>query len=141
MKKALPPILFFLTIALMIAGLAYRYYLNKTRVNTVKVGAMSLQIEPDAAKKIAAGSSILLKPKATAAVPATQTEGAAPSITVTTPSDEVAEIDAFMPIVITAFLGLVAVGLLIWRKGDADAQKWVYSTFGAILGYWLKGGA
>jgi hypothetical protein len=140
-KKALPPILFFLTIALMIAGLAYRYYLNKTRVNTVKVGAMSLQIEPDAAKKIAAGSSILLKPKATAAVPATQTEGAAPSITVTTPSDEVAEIDAFMPIVITAFLGLVAVGLLIWRKGDADAQKWVYSTFGAILGYWLKGGA
>jgi hypothetical protein len=125
----------------MIAGLAYRYYLNKTRVNTVKVGAMSLQIEPDAAKKIAAGSSILLKPKATAAVPATQTEGAAPSITVTTPSDEVAEIDAFMPIVITAFLGLVAVGLLIWRKGDADAQKWVYSTFGAILGYWLKGGA
>jgi hypothetical protein len=140
-KKALPPILFFLTIALMIAGLAYRYYLNKTRVNTVKVGAMSLQIEPDAAKKIAAGSSILLKPKATAAVPATQTEGAAPSITVTTPSDEVAEIDALMPIVITAFLGLVAVGLLIWRKGDADAQKWVYSTFGAILGYWLKGGA
>src|ERR1700679_14599 len=125
----------------MIAGLAYRYYLNKTRVNTVKVGAMSLQIEPDAAKKIAAGSSILLKPKATAAVPATQTEGAAPSITVTTPSDEVAEIDAFMPIVITAFLGLVAVGLLIWRKGDADAQKWVYSTFGAILGYWLKGGS
>jgi len=31
-KKALPPILFFLTIALMIAGLAYRYDLNKTRV-------------------------------------------------------------------------------------------------------------
>jgi hypothetical protein len=140
-KKALPPILFFLTIALMIAGLAYRYYLNKTRVNTVKVGAMSLQIEPDAAKKIAAGSSILLRPKATAAVPTTQTKGAAPSITVTTPSDEAAEIDAFMPIAITAFLGLVAVGLLIWRKGDADAQKWVYSTFGAILGYWLKGGA
>jgi hypothetical protein len=140
-KKALPPILFFLTIALMIAGLAYRYYSNKTRVNTVKVGAMSLQIEPDAAKKIAAGSSILLKPKATAAVPATQTNGAPPSITVTTPSDEAAEIDAFMPIAITAFLGLVAVGLLIWRKGDADAQKWVYSTFGAILGYWLKGGS
>jgi hypothetical protein len=138
-KKALPPFLFFLTIALMIAGLAYRYSVNKTRVNTVKVGAMLLKIEPDAAKKIAAGSSILVKPKATAAVSATQNEGATPSITVTTPSDEAAEIDAFMPIVITAFLGLVAVGLLIWRKGDADAQKWVYSTFGAILGYWPKG--
>jgi hypothetical protein len=47
----------------------------------------------------------------------------------------------FMPMVVTGFLALVAVGFLICRKEDADAQKWVYSTFGAILGYWLKGGA
>jgi hypothetical protein len=57
------------------------------------------------------------------------------------PESSAKELQAFMPMVITGFLGLVAVGLLIWRKEDSDAQKWVYSTFGAILGYWLKGGS
>jgi hypothetical protein len=49
--------------------------------------------------------------------------------------------ESFMPIVITGFLGFTAIGLLVWRKDDPHAAKWVYSTFGAILGYWLKGGA
>jgi hypothetical protein len=43
--------------------------------------------------------------------------------------------EAYMPMAVTAFLALVAVGLLIWRHGDPHAEKWIYSTFGAILGY------
>jgi hypothetical protein len=51
------------------------------------------------------------------------------------------KVESYMPIAVTVFLGFVALGLLIWRHGDPHAEKWVYSTFGAILGYWLKGGA
>jgi hypothetical protein len=140
-KKALPPILFFVTIAVMIADLGYRYYVNKNRVNTVQVGSMFIRIEPEVAKKIAAGSPVVVKPQAVGSMPPTQTDATTPSIAVTTASDEAAQIDAFMPIIVTAFLGLVGVGVLIWKRNEADAQKWVYSTFGALLGYWLKGGA
>ena len=48
--------------------------------------------------------------------------------------------EAYVPMIGTIFLTLLAVGLLIRRKGDPDAEKWIYSTFGAILGYWLRGG-
>jgi hypothetical protein len=49
--------------------------------------------------------------------------------------------ETYMPMVVSAFLGIVAVVLLFSKRDDAEAAKWVYGTFGAILGYWLKGGA
>jgi hypothetical protein len=47
--------------------------------------------------------------------------------------------EAYMPMVITGFLALVALGLLLFRYSDPHAQKWVFGTLGSILGYWLKG--
>jgi hypothetical protein len=51
------------------------------------------------------------------------------------------KLEGYMPIAVTGFLGFIALGVLLWRHGDSHAEKWAYSTFGAILGYWLKGGA
>ena len=138
-KKALPPILFFFTIALMVAALGYRYYTENYGPGIVHYGNLTFHITKEAKSQISSGVPITLKMhQFDAEIPAQQ-PGEAPSIPVTQ-NDEAAHLETFMPMVITAFLGLVAVGLLIWRKNDADAQKWVYSTFGAILGYWLKGG-
>jgi hypothetical protein len=140
MKKALPPLLFFITIALMLAALGYRYYTDNYGPNVIRNGKITIQITEGAKSQLSAGVPITLRmhPFDTQASP--QQPGEPPSIPVR-PNDEAARLETFMPMVITAFLGLVAVGLLIWRKNDADAQKWVYITFGAILGYWLKGGA
>jgi hypothetical protein len=139
MKKALPPLVFFLTIALMVAGFWYRQSAATQNGHAVKVGKMTYHINPEVAKKLAAGSPVLVKPQQGVKEPFPETAAGTPTIAVTPANGEAQELDAFMPIVITGFLGLVALGLLIWRKNDPDAQKWVYSTFGAILGYWLKG--
>jgi Fe2+ transport system protein B len=49
--------------------------------------------------------------------------------------------EAYMPMVVTGFLGLIALGMLFFRYSDPHAQKWIFGTLGSILGYWLKGGA
>ncbi len=50
---------------------------------------------------------------------------------------EVALIDAWMPLFLTA---LILVGCaLVWSKDkDPEHRKWVYSAFSAVLGFWFK---
>jgi hypothetical protein len=54
--------------------------------------------------------------------------------------EEPNKLEAYMPRAATALLALLAVGLLIWRKDDPKAAKWLFATLGCILGYWLRGG-
>jgi hypothetical protein len=167
MKKLLPPVLFFFTIALMGVFLAYKHYHQPPAPSSASVDILQKKQQAQNALTFinTQKAEIAAKKDKTAEDQKTidTLERSAKelndelllldriysfandnfvnlSAVVQTP-DKAKVLETFMPMVVTAFLGLVAVFLLIWRKEDADAQKWVYSTFGAILGYWLKGGA
>lgn len=47
--------------------------------------------------------------------------------------------NAYMPIIVTAVLGVFAIGLIVAGTQQDDARKWAFATLGTIVGYWLKG--
>jgi Tfp pilus assembly protein PilV len=47
-------------------------------------------------------------------------------------------IDLYMPLVVTAIVGLAALYIILSKKFDADSLKWAYGILGTIVGFWLK---
>jgi len=50
------------------------------------------------------------------------------------------QIDAYMPIIVTAIVGLLAIGMILstMNKPDDEARKWAFGVIGVIVGFWLK---
>jgi hypothetical protein len=66
----------------------------------------------------------------------TAKQAAAATQATATPPD-VAVIDAWMPLILTALI-LIG-GAVVWFKDkDPEHRKWVYSAFSAVLGFWFK---
>jgi hypothetical protein len=55
------------------------------------------------------------------------------------PTEVPAQSSTLMPIVVTAVLGIFAIGLIVVGTQQDDARKWAFATLGTIVGYWLKG--
>jgi hypothetical protein len=47
-------------------------------------------------------------------------------------------IDLYMPIVITAVIGLAALYIILSKKFETESLKWAYGILGTIVGFWLK---
>jgi Tfp pilus assembly protein PilV len=78
-------------------------------------------------KRIEAAHTALAQPATTTAAPAPQSSAV-----------DAQTIDLYMPIVITAVVGLAALYIILSKKFEADSLKWAYGILGTIVGFWLK---
>jgi len=166
MKKLLPPVLFLITIAVLAyqshtvhqqstAATQTTIQQQQTAIQSAKTQLeevqkirsapeYSLNVEPKPSIKMVAPTSAPEKTaEITKRIETAHTALAQPAVPTTTPTAQPATndaqtIDLYMPIVVTAVIGLAALYIILSKKFEAESLKWAYGIIGTIVGFWLK---